>query len=245
VATAALDGHRLRELPMRKVVAACALLATLALPFAAPQSATAQRPDPNKPVGENLQVPPDWTVRTDKPGEVSIGSDADSADIFFVSMTPGWHITTGPAAIFYHPGSTAEGDWRAESTIHLFDPGEGKEAFGIFFGGRDLDGAAVAYEYFLIRNTGEFLIKRRRGEETETLKDWTASPALVRYNDPEKSSVKNLLAVEVTADEARFEINGETVASLPRGNFETDGVVGLRVNHKLNLHVSDLTVSER
>ncbi len=122
---------------------------------------TPARPDPENPVGENLQVPPDWSVRLDDPrAEAVIGADAETADIFFVSMTPGWHVTTGPRAIFHHPGSSATGDYFAESKIHLFDPGERREAFGLFFGGRDLDGAARAYEYFVIRNSGEFLIKR-------------------------------------------------------------------------------------
>ena len=38
-------------------------------------------------------------------------------------------------------------------------------------------------------------------------------------------------------------VNGEEVASLPRADLDVEGVVGIRVNHALNLHVSKLEVT--
>lgn len=204
---------------------------------------TSAAPDPENPTSENNAVPADWSVRLDKAdANVVIGDDSESADIFFVNMVPGWHITTGPAAIFHHDGSTASGDYTAEAIIHLFNPGERREGFGLIIGGEDLDGENQAYDYFLIRNSGEFLIKRRRGEETENIQPWTASDHIVRYTDPEVSSVKNVLSVEVAGESVMFKINGETVAQYAKDAIKTDGKVGIRVNHALNLHVSDLSV---
>ena len=37
-------------------------------------------------------------------------------------------------------------------------------------------------------------------------------------------------------------MNGAVVTSLPRADLSLDGVVGLRVNHGLNLHVTNLKV---
>ena len=179
--------------------------------------------------------PADWTVRFDR-----AGSSQD--DVRFEVMTPGWHLTTGPAGIFYNPSNTAEGQYRVESTIFLFDPGQRhREAYGILFGGRDLDGADQAYSYFLIRDTGEFLIKKRAGGSTETVVPWTASDAITKYPGGDEQA-KNTLAVECGVDTVTFYINGESVASVPRSAVETDGVVGLRVNHRLNLHVAGLKV---
>ena len=48
---------------------------------------------------EELTRPPDWMLRFDRPAP-------DSA-IYFVDMPPGWHITTGPAAILYDPAMAA------------------------------------------------------------------------------------------------------------------------------------------
>ncbi len=106
----------------------CLALAFVVLPLFAQD---AQPPDPQNPDGENLKTPPSWKVQLDKPKDgVVIGDDKETADIYFVNMTPGWHVTTGPAAICYHPASTAEGAYRAETTIHLVDPKGRNNDFG-------------------------------------------------------------------------------------------------------------------
>ena len=221
-------------------------LCTLLLVFLVLPLFAQERPDPQMPEGENLKTPPSWMVRLDRPQDgVVIGDDKEAADIWFVNMTPGWHITTGPAAIFYHPASTAEGAYRAETLIHLFDPKGRNEAFGMFIGGQNLEGDDVAYDYFLIRNNGQFLIKRRAGSETETLHTWTPHDAIQTYGADAESSVPNTLAVEVGGDEAVFFINDAEVARLPAADLHTDGHVGLRINHALNVHVEDFKVMEQ
>ena len=206
--------------------------------------ANMERPDPKVPQGENQQRPEGWEVRLDKPDpSAKIGAGEDAA-IFFVNMTPGWHITAHKQAIFYHPANTAEGSFKAKSSIYLFDPGErDREAFGMFVGGQNLDSDTLEYVYFLLRNTGEFLIKRRKGAETSVVVDWTKSDAMKVHPHDETDSVLNELEVHAGLDEVSFNVNGTQVAGLPRSDVDVDGVVGLRVNHGLNLHVSDLAVS--
>lgn len=200
--------------------------------------------DPATPDGENLKTPESWKVRLDRPNpEVVIGSDADSVDIWFVNMTPGWHITTGPAGIFYHPDAMAEGNYTLEASIHLFDPGERLEAYGVFMGGQNLEGDDISYDYFLLRNSGETLIKRRTGAETSIIQDWTASDAVGTFGPETDGSVKNDLLVNVGSETVTFSVNGTEVASAARDEVMTDGVVGLRINHALNVHVSNLKVT--
>jgi hypothetical protein len=214
-----------------------------AAPVIAVVDSSALRPDPKRPVGGNLQTPPGWAVRFDQPSDtLTVGPNDGTDDVFFVSMTPGWHVTTGPAGILYHPASTAGGAFAARATVHLFNPGDRNEGFGLFFGGQGLDTDNQRYDYFLVRNSGDFLIKRRIGSETQLIKDWTPSDAIVRYTDPNVSSVDNTLSVRVSGERVAFSINDREVASLPAADVWTEGVVGLRVNHGLNLHVSDLTV---
>jgi len=207
------------------------------------QEESTKRPDPEHPVGENLEVPLDWEVRLDhSKDDVIIGADKESSDIYFVTMTPGWHITTGPAAIFYHPESTAEKAFQASATIHLFDPGKRNEGFGIFVGGKNLDNEEQSYLYFLIRNSGEFLIKRREGDDTHVVQNWTEHASIATFNEDTESSVENTLAITVGEEEVIFHINGEQVTTVAQTDIQTDGIVGLRVNHSLNLHISDLKV---
>ena len=193
------------------------------------------------PAVQGQDAPPEgWQVRTDRGGH---GADAEG--LSFVEMTPGFHVTTGPAGIFFHPDSTAQGTFRIESTTFLFDPGERNEGFGVFFGGRDLTGETQAYTYFLIRRDGSVLVKRRDGAETSTLTGWTKNDAVATWEERDEadSSVQNDLAIEAGADELVFFVNGTEVARMPRADQHVDGIVGVRVNHGLNLHVSSVRVT--
>lgn len=228
---------------MRSLLLSASLLVLMS--FLTLQTAKAQQPDPQNPVPKNLAVPSEWEVRLDNPDEsVTIGSDPESADIYFVNMKPGWHITTGPRAIFWHPASMAEGTYRAHTKIFLFDPQGRNEAFGLFFGGQNLKAENQTYTYFLLRNSGEYLIKKRIGNETSLVKDWTKTDAMVTYTDTTESSVPNTLAVEVSENSVSFFVNGTEVETLSKDQVDTAGYVGLRINHRLNLHVEDFGVEQ-
>jgi hypothetical protein len=181
--------------------------------------------------------PEGWVSRLDDP-------EADAAGIAFVTMEPGWHVTTGPAAILYDPDHTASGDFSVSADIFLFDPEGRREAFGVFIGGSDLEGPDQGYTYFLIRDGGEFLVKQRHGDVTTTVRDWEHHPEIRSFGERAvgDASVLNQLVVEVRGGECRFLVNGAEVANLPATDLSLDGVVGLRVNHAVNLHVSKLEI---
>ncbi len=184
---------------------------------------------------QELQRPADWKVRFDRP--------APETALRFVTMSPGWHITTGPASIMYDPSRVASGQYRVRSEIFLF-PGERREGFGVFIGGENLEADNQSYLYFLIRKDGRFLIKHRAGSETHVLTPWTEHAAIVKHEGG-KENVKNVLEIAAGADQVDFFVNGEKVASLPRGQLNVDGIVGLRVNHGLDVHVSELSVERK
>lgn len=184
---------------------------------------------------QERQRPAEWKIRFDRPAP-------DSA-LYFVSMPPGWHITTGPASIMYDPTRVARGQYRVRSEIFLF-PGERREGFGVFVGGENLEAENQSYLYFLIRKDGRFLIKHRAGRETHVLTPWTEHAAIIKHEGG-KDNVKNVLEIAAGADQVDFFVNGERVASLPRSQLNVDGIVGLRVNHGLDVHVSDLSVERK
>lgn len=184
--------------------------------------------------------PAGWLVRLDRP-------DRGTADqVMFTEMSPGWHITTGPAVLLHHPDSTASGAYRIESEVFLFDPGERREGYGIFFGGRDLEGEAQQYTYFLLRRDGSYLVKTREGDETAVVQDWTQHDAVNGWEGRAEGeqAVRNVIAAEVGADDVIFFVNDVEVTRVPRAELpNTDGVYGLRVNHSLNLHVTSVTAT--
>jgi len=187
----------------------------------------AQQAEPKK------EIPAGWQVRLDR-------ANANAAEVKFWSMPPGWHATTGPAAILFDPSKTASGQFRIESESFLF-PGEHAEGFGILFGGSDLAGDNQAYTYFLIRKDGHYLIKLREGSQTRNVVPWTEHAAIAKQEGDKNA--KNVLAVEVGADDVGFFVNGQKVTSVPRAQLKTDGIVGLRINHRLNVHVTSLNVT--
>lgn len=207
--------------------------------------AAALAPDPLEPENDNMAVPAKWEVRLDdNTASLNVHANADSTSgIYFVNMKPGWHVTTGPAAIFSHPSLSGSGRFKAETAIHLFDPGQRKESFGLFLGGENFDSSEISYDYFLIRQGGEFLVKRRSGEETSTIIPWTKHEAIMSFTDKSGSSELNVLAVEVGEDSVHFSVNEVRVAGLLADEVNTNGQVGLRVNHALNLHISDVSVN--
>jgi hypothetical protein len=188
---------------------------------------------------QELERPDGWMTRFDQPG-------ASEADVeMFVEMPPGWHVTTGPAGIFWSPSNTASGDFRVEMEVFLFDPEGRREAFGLFVGGRGLEGSGQEYTYFLLRDGGQYIIKRRAGREAPTVSPWTSHDAIRTYADRgDDVSVKNVLGVEAHPDSVRFLVNGTEVARLPRSEVPADGIFGFRVNHAVNVHISRLEATK-
>lgn len=196
------------------------------------------------PAGLGAQeLPQGWEVRPDQGGHDHGGGAPEG--LLFETMPPGWHVTTGPAVILWQPDMTVEGDFRVEMEVHLFDPGGRREGFGVFIGGSDLHGEAQRYTYILLRDGGQYLVKKRNGADTPTLVGWTADPAIRGWADRADGggTVLNNLVVEAVGSRVVVSVNGEEVATLDRNDLDTRGIVGLRVNHGLNLHVSRFEVT--
>lgn len=171
-----------------------------------------------------------WQVRTD-PG------DTVPAEGRFTATEDGFRVRPGPRAIFFHPDSTSSGQFRLEATFVRLQEPRMPEAYGLLLGGRDLKTPRQDYLYFLIRKDGSYLVKHRAGEEAHTVVSWTEHPAVATTSG---DTVRNTLAVESDSAEVRFLINGETVETLSRAPMlRTDGVVGVRINHGLDVAVRD------
>jgi hypothetical protein len=218
---------------MRKLIVCVALLAA-----AAPLAAQQQDPDRNPAGGGRL--PDGWSARLDR-------ANASLANVQFATMGDGFHATTGPAVILWRPADTATGEYRASATFAQTRAPTHPEAYGLFIGGKNLEGAQQDYMYFLVRGDGKYMVKHRAGDaETHTIVDWTEHAA-VRKQD-EAGRATNTLTVEAGEFGVRFLANGTQVAEFLRRDvpyLNTDGLVGLRINHNLDVHVSGFTVARR
>jgi hypothetical protein len=181
---------------------------------------------------------PSYTVRLDT-------ESSDLAEFRLIEDDDGIRFHTGPAGIAYRSEDVVtSGDVHLEATFTQFDATVGyREAFGLFVGGIDLDGPDLEYTYLLVRTTGDYLVKRRIGEITETLADWTPHAA-VRRVESEGDEPVNTLAVDVEGGEVRFVVNGEVVHSEAVGRARPYGRAGVRVNHRLDVRVDHWALTE-
>ena len=186
---------------------------------------------------EGLPFPEGWEVRFDREG-------ASMDDLYLVTMTPGYHVTTGPAMIAWHPDSVATGDFRivvgdfplrsagaargvrllhrrlrpagTGSALHLFPPSRGRRVSGEEPGGH--------------RDAGRPRLDRPPGDR------------VLRHQTRGLGHGKE--RAHASRPQATNCASGSTASCCgagPREGLATDGVFGLRVNHGLNLHVTTIT----
>ena len=99
-----------------------------------------------------------WEVRLDR------GTDVASM-LSCMTMGSGVDVTTGRgAAIFWQPNSMAQGTYSISASFTQAEPSNHPNAYGLIFGGSDLAGPNQRYSYFVIRENGQFLIKKRMGQ---------------------------------------------------------------------------------
>ncbi len=192
--------------------------------------------DPDQPVQDAVPLPPGWSARPDAGG--------DAKQIRFVTMEPGYHLTLGPATILYRREDVVQGPFHTLATFHQMKKLKHAEGYGLFLGGRNLEGEGQSYTYFLVRGDGKFTIKRREGEKVSEISGWKSHPAVNRADAGGKAT--NLLEIDAKLDPARvsFKANGKEVHSMPAGRIQAKGLVGLRVNHNLDVHVEGFAVHQ-
>ncbi len=229
-----------------RTLTALAALAIAALPLAAQQpkpkahghpahaKTNMSHMDHDAKVAGGGMLPAGWSGRTD-------GADA-LANVKFVPMGEGMHLTLGPATVLYRATDAVTGPFHTLATFNQTKAPMHPEGYGLFYAGRGLAGAAQQYTYFLVRGDGKFLIKRRDGAATTVVKDWTDSPAVTKADSLGKAS--NLLEIDNKSNPAKvgFKVNGQEVYSMDAKPGDANGNVGLRVNHNLDLHISGFAV---
>ncbi len=217
---------------MRKLVFTLATLAAAASPLAAQQ-----QPHNHGGGGHDAgTLPAGWQARLDR-------ADANLADVKFVAMNDGFHVTTGPAVILWNPANNvAEGSFTARVTFAQTKAPTHPEAYGIVAGGRNLSGPTAEYFYFLVRGDGKFMLRHRASNgELHTIHDWTEHPAINKQNA--QGQATNTVAIVATPSGVIYKVNRTQVAETP--GVSGVGQVGLRVNHNLDVHVSNFGVDRR
>ncbi len=184
------------------------------------------------------QTPQGWRMRVDE--STSAEDPDDRPDLKVTTVGSGMRITGGPAGTFWNPLNAVTGNWTARANFTLMKPSSHTNYYGLIFGGRDLEGPKQTYVYFLVAQNGTYIIRRRVGEQVTDVQGRMMHAAIQRP-DANGRSV-NALEVRVAGNTVSYVINGMAVHTAPKGNLVTDGLVGVRINHALDVQMEGFTV---
>jgi len=188
------------------------------------------------------QAPKGWLLRADRSANAS-DPDAPGA-IKFSAQGSGFHAVTPQAAVFWNPANVATGNYTLKGTFTLVKPSDHTNYYGLVFGGSALEGPQQAYLYFLVAQDGTWLIKQRANDLRTNDIAKMRHPA-VKTPDANGTST-NALEVRVMPEKIDYAINGTVVHSMPKTGAaaKTDGLYGIRSNHRLEVRVESLALSK-
>jgi hypothetical protein len=233
---------------MRKSVLSVGILAfasTVACAQADPKPAQHKESDPDKVTATGGVTAAGWTGRIDPQSEKQGRKITDAK---FVNMGKGFHVTSGPAAVYWNPANSPTGNYSVSATFTQTKPATHAEGYGLITGGHDLTASNQSYGYFLVRQDGKYLINHRANDSTvHKIVPWTENPAIKKI--PEGGKVTNTVRIDFAPSDVVFLVNGTEVHRLPRATIDgpthagSTGFVGIRVNHNLDVHVDDFSVT--
>ncbi len=158
----------------------------------------------------------------------------DRPDLTFVSKGKGLHVKGGPAGTFWDARNNAAGNYTLKATFNLNQPSSHTNYYGLVFGGSQLDGANQSYTYFVVAQDGSYLIRNRVGND---VKDVIRGPHQAVKQPDGSGRSSNTLEVRVAGDKVAYLVNGAVVHTVAKNGVTTDGIVGFRVNHQLDVAV--------
>jgi hypothetical protein len=158
----------------------------------------------------------------------------DVPEVTITAVGDGFQVSTGPAVMLWEEDQRASGNYTVSGRFTLLEPSSHRNYYGLVFGGRNLSSENQRYLYFMVAQTGEFLVVNRiDNANTNSIVSHTEHSAIQRP-DANGRSV-NDLAVRIRGDRIEFVANGTVVHAMERSGslLDTNGLYGVRVNHVL------------
>ena len=192
---------------------------------------------------------PGWQGKIDA-NEERAGQKLENAR--FAREGDAFHVTTGPAAVYWNPANRASGDYTVKATFRepkYMNLNDHPHPYGIFIAGNDLGTAQQTLLYCAAYGNGTFIVRgfgpepfRVNGPRGE------ANEAVNKASGPGQPVVQEI-ALSVKGDKVECAINGKVVGSYDKGAVvgagklkSTDGIYGLRFGHNTEVMVTGLTL---
>jgi hypothetical protein len=169
----------------------------------------------------------------------------DVPDVTVTAVGDGLQVSTGPAVMLWQEDQRASGNYTLSGRFTLLEPSSHRNFYGLVFGGRNLTSENQRYLYFLVAQTGEFVVVNRiDNANTNSLVSRTEHSAIQRPDSNGRSV--NDLAVRINGDRIEFVVNGTVVHGTERAGslLDSNGLYGVRINHVLpGVLVENLSVT--
>jgi hypothetical protein len=209
----------------RVAISAAALLMVAAIPAVSQEGSKA---DPDR-VLKGGGLPPGWAVRPDRPGNTNLTMDGSTM-----------HFSMSSAGTFFNPGWSKTGNYTYSARMSQPKAASHNISYGLMFGGTNLGTPMQSYSYFLIRQNGQYFVANWEGEARGPIvTNWTANDAIVKQGADGKQV--NTMGVEVQGNNVILKVNGTEVGRLQESQVHTDGMIGFRIGHNLDVDVDQVS----
>lgn len=205
-----------------------------------------QQPDLDRKVEGGGVTAPGWKGKEDAGNKQGL----TIADSKFSAEGKGYHLSTGPAALYWNPANEGKGDFTVKATFT-----EPKQSFnhphpyGVFIGGSNLDTAPSAVYCVAYRN-GTYIIRMFNAGKRVDIVGRPAPSDAVKKAEADAPVVQEV-AWTVKGDSVSCSINGTAVWTGTKADLTgegklatTDGIVGIRVSHNSDAMVNSFTLSK-
>jgi hypothetical protein len=223
-----------------RVIKAC----VVAVPVAVLLSVAASAQDADKKVAGGGVTVKGWQGKADPGNKQGLTAN----DSKFAPEGTGFHITTGPAAVYWNPANTAKGDFTVKATFK-----EPKQTinhphpYGVFIGGSQLDTDTPSMLYCVAYRDGTFTVRQFTAGKPSQVVRKTPHEKVAKAAGPE-AEVTQEVALSVKGPKVECTVNGASVWSADKseipGLATTDGLTGIRVSHNSDATVSGFAVTK-
>jgi hypothetical protein len=163
------------------------------------------------------------------------------------------HVITGPAATYWNPANTAQGDYTVKATFtepKYMNLNDHPHPYGVFIGGNDLGTDHESLLYCEAYGNGSFIVRGFGPAPFQMNPGEGESNAAVHRAPGPGQPVTQEIALSVRGDKVACLINGTVVATYAKADVvvpgklkSTDGIYGFRFAHNTEGLVKGLTVT--
>src|SRR2546430_6275815 len=162
---------------MRRISAVAVLTLTI---LAFPASASSQDEPARAVAGGGISAP-GWQGAVDAR---AAGQGQTVKDTKLAKEGDALHVTTGPAANYWNPANTAQGDYTVKATFaepKYMNLNDHPHPYGVFIGGNDMGTANESYLYFAAYGNGNLIVLGFGPDPFQLIGcTWPIKPAVIK-----------------------------------------------------------------